>query len=62
MLEGFLPLTSQTSWGFPPYKTPAFLALGIDLDSFRLSSEYQYAVEKGWIVNDEWVGPSNPKG
>jgi hypothetical protein len=53
---------TKTRWDLPAYKSPAFFSLVTDLEQFRTLPVYRYAVEKGWIVNDEWVGPSNPKG
>lgn len=53
---------TKTRWDLPPYKSPAFMGLVTDLPHFRTLPVYKYAVAKGWIVNDTWVGPSNPKG
>lgn len=54
---------SKQSWDFPPYKSADFLALigGIDkLDEFRKRPAYKMAVERGLILDDEWMGP--PEG
>jgi hypothetical protein len=53
---------TKRTWDLPPYKSPAFMSVVTDLDTFRHLPVYKAAVEKGWIVNDEWVGPSNPRG
>lgn len=50
----------MVSWSLPPYKSPKFMALLDDiemtLDEFRRLPKYKGAVERGEIVNDEWVG------
>ena len=47
-------------WNLPPYKSAEFMEhlklLGMTLDDFRKLPKYQFAVEQGLIVNDEWVG------
>lgn len=44
----------------PPYRSPEFMAYlkrsGMTLDRFRQLPVYRYAVRRGDIVNDEWVG------
>ena len=54
-----------TKWGWhlPPYKSPAFFEqMGTDLATFRTLPIYQFAVERGWITDDEWTGPVPPDG
>ena len=46
--------TKQT-WDLPPYKSPEFLELGLDLEAFRRTPAYKHAVETGLIHDDEWV-------
>lgn len=61
--------TKQT-WDLPPYKSDAFFLVigGKDrLRNFRKLPVYQFAVEKGLIVKDKWVGDklekrAKPKG
>src|SRR3990167_3322683 len=47
----------KQTWDLPPYKSPEFMATHSDLDHFRTLPVYEFAVEKGIIVNDRWVGP-----
>ncbi|MHB9134609.1 MAG: hypothetical protein ACYDBB_26345 [Armatimonadota bacterium] len=51
---------TKRSWDLPPYKSPEFLeCFGHDeasLAAFRKLPVYCFAVERGLIVNDEWVG------
>lgn len=47
---------TKRSWDLPPYKSPAFNALVSDLDAFRKLPVYRFAVMRGLIVDDEWVG------
>jgi len=47
----------KRTWDLPPYKSPQFMQDFPDLDAFRQSPAYQYAVEAGLIVNDRWTGP-----
>lgn len=47
--------TKQT-WDLPAYKSDEFLQSHPDLVHFRTLPVYKFAVEKGLIVNDQWVG------
>lgn len=53
--------TKQT-WDLPPYKSEEFMAYlqatGSTLERFRQLPVYQFAVEQGLIVDDEWQGDS----
>lgn len=46
---------TKQSWDLPPYKSPEFMEQFPDLDAFRRTLHYRYAVEKGLIHDDEWV-------
>lgn len=52
---------TKQSWDLPPYKSDEFNALVPDLDEFRKLPVYKFAVKKGLIVDDEWVGPTDEK-
>ena len=45
-------------WDLPPYKSKEFFMIvpEKDLPRFRKLAVYRFAVSKGVIVNDEWVG------
>lgn len=45
----------KMTWDLPPYKSPAFMSLGIDLEKFRKLPVYAEAVRAGLIRNDRWV-------
>lgn len=49
---------TKRTWDLPPYKSEEFYELiPVDkLDEFRKRPVYQFAVESGLIVNDEWRG------
>lgn len=48
---------TKQSWDLPPYKSPEFfVAYTGTLEVFRKTPGYLMAVEKGMIVDDEWVG------
>lgn len=47
---------TKTTWDLPPYMSPEFLSLDLDLDAFRKSPTYKNAVDAGLIHDDEWVG------
>ena len=53
---------TKQSWDLPPYKSAEFLAhlqaTGMSLDEFRKPPVYRFAVRRGLIVDDEWVGGS----
>ena len=46
------------AWHFPPYKSKEFFKVVPKdmLDEFKKSMPYKYAVDKGLIKNDKWVG------
>ena len=46
------------SWDLPPYKSKEFMATCGDLESFKITLTYQWAVERGDIVDDEWARPA----
>jgi hypothetical protein len=46
---------TKQSWDYPPYKSAEFFELVEDLDKFRKSPAYAYAVAQGLIHDDEWV-------
>lgn len=51
---------TKRTWDLPPYKSEEFMRFlqssGSTLEDFRKLPIYVFAVEKGVIVNDEWVG------
>ena len=46
---------TKQSWDLPPYRSAEFMSLFPDLDAFRKLPVYQYAVESGLILDDEWL-------
>lgn len=50
----------KMTWDLPPYKSSEFMELvicgGWNLEDFRRLPVYKFAVARGVIVNDEWVG------
>lgn len=53
---------TKRTWDLPPYKSKQFMRLlkGSTLEDFRKLPVYLFAVEKGVIVDDEWVGDNRP--
>lgn len=53
---------TKRTWDLPPYKSDEFMGLlrgiGMTLEEFRKLPVYKYAVERGLIKDDEWVGKS----
>lgn len=50
---------TKWTWDLPPYKSPEFMQLirgPKNLPWFRQRPVYQFAVQRGVIVDDEWVG------
>lgn len=51
---------TKRTWDLPPYKSEEFLRFlrssGSTLEQFRKLPVYKFAVQKGVIVDDEWVG------
>ena len=51
---------TKHNWRLPPYKSEKFMdyleRTGMTLEEFRQLLIYKFAVEKGKIVDDEWVG------
>lgn len=47
----------KKTWDLPPYKSPEFNAIVKDLEKFKRLPVYKWAVKKGLIKNDKWVGP-----
>lgn len=45
----------KQTWDLPPYKSPEFNVIVIDLENFRRLPVYRHAVANGLIVNDTWV-------
>ena len=45
------------SWDLPPYKSKEFMETCGDLESFKKTPTYKWAVERGDIVDDEWARP-----
>jgi len=52
---------TKQRWDLPLYKSDEFNTLVPDLDGFRKLPVYKFAVKKGLIVDDEWVGPTDEK-
>lgn len=52
---------AKRNWNLPPYKSDEFMAVlnswGMDIDQFRESPTYRFAVQKGLIKGDRWVAP-----
>ena len=46
----------KQTWDLPPYKSDSFLLLFPDLQMFRELPIYKWAVQKGIIKNDMWIG------
>jgi len=46
---------TKTTWDLPPYKSPEFMEQFPDLDAFRNTTVYNYAVQAGLILDDEWL-------
>jgi len=42
------------TWDLPSYKSEEFLRVVKDLERFRRLPVYQFAVQRGLIVDDEW--------
>jgi len=51
---------TKQSWDLPPYKSEEFMEhlenTGMTLEHFRTLPVYEFAVDNGLIVDDEWVG------
>ena len=51
---------TKRTWDLPPYKSKEFMrslqSWGTTLEEFRKLPVYVFAVRKGVIVDDEWVG------
>ena len=47
---------TKRSWDMSPYKSEEFMKTHRDLKAFRKLPVYIFAVERGLIVDDEWVG------
>jgi hypothetical protein len=44
-------------WDLLPYKSKQFMETCGDLESFKKTPTYKWAVERGDIVDDEWARP-----
>ncbi len=53
---------TKVEWDLPPYKSDEFLLLVNDLKWFRTLPIYKFAVKRGLIKNDEWVGKGKKGG
>lgn len=47
---------TKGTWDLPPYMSKEFLELVPDVEAFKQSQTYKLAVERGLIMDDEWVG------
>jgi len=43
------------SWDLPPYKSKEFMETCYNLEAFKKTPTYKWAVERGDIVDDEWA-------
>lgn len=56
---------TKATWDLPPYRSPEFMENFPDLDAFRKTPAYTFAVAEGLIHDDEWVAdwcqPAKPQ-
>lgn len=45
------------SWDLAPYKSKEFMETCHNLEAFKKTPTYKWAVERGDIVDDEWARP-----